>query len=106
MKKRAKPGTGGKGKYYRIVLRSKNQFSSFRVHDVGAKGGVQRLAGKRANGSWDTQAWLIPKSSVHVSNGVLVGNNIKVKNILSKLGSKARKVKADIFKAKPRVKKR
>lgn len=99
---RAKPGTRGKGRYYRIVVRPKSSFKTFRVQDVGEAGGAERLAGKRADGSWDTQAWLIPKSQAHVSSGVLVGNTAKIKNILSKLGSKARRVKADIFSAKPR----
>lgn len=99
---RAKPGTRGKGRYYRVVVRPKSSFKSFRVQDVGGRGGVERLAGKRKDGSWDTQAWLIPKSHAHVSSGVLVGNTAKVKNILSKLSSKARRVKADVFHAKPR----
>ena len=99
---RAKPGTRGRGKFYRIVVRPKSEFASFRVQDVGGIGGAERLAGKRRNGTWDTQAWFIPKNQAHVSGGTLVGNNSKIKNILSKLGSKPRKVKADIFRAKPR----
>ena len=101
-KRRAKPGTRGKGRYYRIVIRPKSSFKSFRVQDVGGRGGVERLAGKRRNGSWDTQAWLIPKSQAHVSSGFLVGNTSKVRGVLSKLGSKPRRVKADVFRAKPR----
>ncbi|MEK6847845.1 MAG: hypothetical protein AABX50_01835 [Nanoarchaeota archaeon] len=99
---RAKPGTRGKGRYYRVIVRPKTEFSSFRVQDVGGIGGVERLAGKRKNNTWDTQAWLIPKNQAHVSSGVLIGNTAKVKNVLSKLGSKARRVKADVFRAKPR----
>ena len=101
-KRRAKPGTRGKGRYYRVVVRPKSSFKSFRVQDVGGHGGAERLAGKRANGSWDTQAWLIPKSQAHVSSGTLVGKTAKIKGILSKLGSKPRRVKADVFRAKPR----
>ena len=103
-KRRAKPGTRGKGRYYRVVLRPKSGFSSFRVQDVGGRGGAERLAGKRANGTWDTQAWLIPKSQAHVSGGKLAGNTAKIKSILSKLGSSPRRVKADVFRAKPRKK--
>jgi hypothetical protein len=98
---RARPGTKGKGRYYRVVVRPKSSFKSFRVQAVGS-GGTERLAGKRKDGSWDTQAWLIPKSHAHVSSGVLVGNNSKVKNILSKLGSKPKRTTADVFHAKPR----
>ena len=99
---RKKPGTGGKGKYYRVVVRSKTQFSTFRLHDVGRKGHIQRLAGKRRGGGWDTQAWLIAKTDAHYSGGRLVGDTAAAKKLLAKLGTKPRKVKADISRAKPR----
>jgi hypothetical protein len=69
---RAKPGTKGEGDYYRIVVRPKEDFVTFRYHDVGKPGHVQRLAGKRASGSWADQAWLISKENAHVENGKLV----------------------------------
>lgn len=56
---RAKPGTTGEGEYYRVVVRPKEEFVTFRTHDVGRPGGIERLAGKRSSGSWDDQAWLI-----------------------------------------------
>ena len=31
---RKKPGTGGKGRFYRIVVRPKSKFSSFRNQDI------------------------------------------------------------------------
>lgn len=71
---RAKPGTKGEGKYYRIVVRPKEEFVTFRYHDVGRPGHIQRLAGKRSSGSWDDQAWLINKEDAHVKNGELVLN--------------------------------
>jgi len=48
---RAKPGTKGKGKYFRIIVRPKEDFITFRYHDIGRPGHLQRLAGKRASGS-------------------------------------------------------
>src|SRR5512135_3777432 len=69
---RAKPGTKGEGDYYRIVVRPKEEFSTFRYHDIGQKGHLQRLAGKRSSGSWDTQAWLISKEDAHLSGDTLV----------------------------------
>jgi len=98
---RKKPGTGGKGNYYRVVVRPKSEFKTFRIQVVGTEG-TERLAGKRKGGGWDTQAWLIPKSHAHVLGRTLVGDTSKIKNILSKLGSKPRRLKKDIFKAKPR----
>ncbi len=101
-KTRAKPGTKGEGKYYRVVVRPKSQFSTFRSHDVGRKGHIIRLAGKRKNGSWDTQAWLIAKTDAHYSGGKLVGDTASARKVLANLRTKPRKVKADISKAKSR----
>ena len=99
---RKKPGTGGKGKYYRIVVRPKDEFTSFRAHDVGRKGHIIRLAGRRRNGNWDTQAWLIAKTDARMGGGKLIGKTTDAKKILAKLRTKPRKVKGSIFKAKGR----
>ena len=99
---RKKPGTGKGGKYYRIVVRPRSEFTSFRVHDVGKKGHVIRLAGRRRNKSWDTHAWLIAKSDARKVGGKLVGKTSEAKKLLSKLGSKPKKVKGNIMIAKPR----
>ncbi len=101
-RERKKPGTTGKGKYYRVVVRPKSQFTSFRMHDVGRKGHIIRLAGRRRNGSWDTQAWLIAKTDAHYSGGKLVGKTASAKKVLARLRTKPRRVKADISKAKSR----
>src|SRR3989344_6584940 len=69
---RKKPGTTGKGKFYRIEVRPKSEFTSFRVQDVGEKGGLERLAGRRSSGSWDTATWLVEKKDAHVKNGHLI----------------------------------
>jgi hypothetical protein len=99
---RAKPGTKGSGNYYRVVVRPKSEFVSFRNHDVGKKGHLQRLAGKRASGSWATQAWLIAKTDAKVSGNTLVGTTSDAKKVLKMLTRKPKKVKGDIFEAGPR----
>jgi len=99
---RKKSGTTGKGKFYRIVVRPKSEFSSFRNQDVGKKGHVQRLAGRRKSGSWATQAWLIAKTDAKVSGRTLAGKTKHAKQVISKLKRKPVKVKGDIFQAGPR----
>ncbi len=99
---RAKPGTKGAGKYYRIILRPKSEFTSFRNHDVGKKGHLQRIAGKRRSGSWATHAWLIAKSDAEVKNGLLVGKTKDAKDLLAKLRTRPKRVRKDIFEAKDR----
>ena len=39
-KRRAKPGSRGKGRFFHIQIRPKSQFTRFRVQDVGTRGGV------------------------------------------------------------------
>ena len=100
---RARPGEVGAGEYFRIVVRSKDEFVTFRYHDVGENDGdLQRLAGKRRSGSWDTQAWLISKKSAHVSGDKLIPDSADAKNLLRELGSEPAHIKGDIFKAKDR----
>ena len=99
-KKRAKPGTKGEGEYFRIVVRSKEQFTTFRYHDVGEKGHILRLAGKRSSGSWDTQVWLISKNDAHIEGDTLVADTDDARSVIEALGSKPKHDKGDIFEAK------
>ena len=101
-KKRAKPGTKGEGEYFRIAVRSKEQFTMFRYHDVGEKGHILRLAGKRSSGSWDTQVWLISKDDAHIEGDTLVADTDDARSLIEALGSKPKHVKGDVFEAKDR----
>ena len=50
-RRRAKPGTTGRGNYFHIEVRPRGEFQTFRTQDVGKPGGIQRVAGKRGSGS-------------------------------------------------------
>lgn len=99
---RTKPGSTGQGNFYHIEVRPKTDFRSFRTQDVGRKGGIERVAGKRGSGSWDTQKWLIGKELAHVENGRLVPDSDHARKVLAELGSKPVHVGGDRFKATPR----
>jgi hypothetical protein len=101
-RRQAKPGTKGEGGYFRIVVRTKDEFTTFRYQDVGEKGHILRLAGKRSSGSWDTQAWLIGKNDAHIKGDTLVADTNDAKRVIKALGSKPTHVKGDVFKAKDR----
>lgn len=101
-RKRAKPGSSDSGDYYRVVLRDSNQFISFRNQDVGKPGGLQRVAGRRRSGSWDTQAWLVSKEDAHISGIQLIPDSQDAKNLFNTLGSKPIHERGDIFRAKDR----
>jgi hypothetical protein len=99
---RKKPGTKGEGEFYRIQVRPKEEFVTFRTQDVGSPGHVERLAGKRESGSWDTQAWLISKQDAHMEGDKLVPDTADARDLLAKLGSEPKHVKGDVFEAKDR----
>lgn len=101
-RKRAKPGTKGEGDYFRIVVRPKEEFASFRYQDVGEKGHILRLAGKRSSGSWDTQVWLVSKEDAHVEGEKLVPDTQDARKLIETLGTAPRHVNGDIFEAKDR----
>jgi hypothetical protein len=101
-RKRAKPGTTGEGDYFRIIVRPKDEFGTFRYQDVGEKGHIQRLAGLRESGSWDTHAWLISKKDAHLEGDILIPDTEDARSLIEGLGSKPKRVKEDLFEAKDR----
>jgi hypothetical protein len=99
---RKKPGTGGEGNYFHVEVRRSDDFVTFRTQDVGEPGHIQRVAGKRGSGSWDTVKWLISKDDAHVDHEKLVPDSSEAKKVLSELGAQPVHVRGDIFEAKPR----
>jgi len=102
--RRAKPGASGRGDFFHIQVRPKGEFVTFRNQDVGARGGIERVAGQRANGSWDTQKWLVGKSEAHRVGKQLVADSLAAEKVLGQLGSVPRHLGGDRFIAKPRRK--
>ena len=99
---RKRPGTVGAGKYFHVAVRPKSEFVTFRTQDVGEPGHIQRVAGKRSSGSWDTVKWLISKDDAHMEKGRLVPDTADARKTLDRLGATPMHVKGDTFKAKPR----
>jgi hypothetical protein len=102
--RRAKPGARASGIYFHIQVRPRTQFITFRNQDVGARGGIERVAGRRANGSWDTQKWLIGKTEAHRIGKRLEPDTAAARKVLAQLGSKPRHLGGDRFIARPRRK--
>jgi len=99
---RKKPGSTGKGGYYHIEVRPKGEFVTFRNQDVGKRGHIQRVAGKRSSGSWATVKWLVAKEDAHIKDGGLIPDTRDARQVLEGLGSKPAHVRGDRFEAKPR----
>jgi hypothetical protein len=101
-RKRDKPGTTGHGEFFHIEVRPREEFKTFRTQDVGERGGIERVAGKRGSGSWDTQKWLISKQHAHLEHGRLVADTEDAREVLDELGSSPHHVGGDRFEAGPR----
>ena len=99
---RTQPGARGGGRFFRIEVASGRRFIAFRNHDVGKKGGIERIAGQRPDGTWDTAGWLISKDLAHVEHGRLVPDAADARKLLSALGATPRRVVGDRFQAKDR----
>ncbi len=95
-RRRARPGTKGEGDYYRVVVRPKSRFVTFRTQDVGQPGHLQRLAGQRPTGTWADQAWLISKQDAQIRNDHLVPTSPAARHILAVIGP-VKRVRGDIF---------
>ena len=101
-RRRAKPGARGGGSFFHIQVRPRSEFVTFRNQDLGGHGGIERVAGRRADGSWDTQKWLIGKSEAHIDGHKLVADSLAAEKVLGQLGSVPRHLEGDRFVAKPR----
>jgi hypothetical protein len=101
-RQRQKPGATGQGEYYHVEVRSKDEFTTFRTQDVGRRGSIERVAGRRGSGSWDDQKWLIGKDQAHIEQNKLVPDTEDARKVLERLGSEPQRVRGDRFKAKPR----
>ncbi len=98
---RAAPGMRSSGDFYHVEVRPKREFRVFRTHDVGREGGIERVDGRRADGSWATQKWLIGREHAHVEDGCLVADTTAARKVLDALNTIPRRVRGDRFKAGP-----
>ena len=100
--RRAKPGAKGGGRFFHVEVRPSKEFVAFRVQALGS--GLERVAGRRADGSWDTATWLIGKDHAHIEGGRLVADSVTGEKLLNSLGAAPVQISGDRFKAKPRRK--
>ena len=83
--------------FFHIEVQPKEAFVEFKTQDIGGEGGIERVTGKRAGGSWSTQEWLIAKDQAHVERGMLIGDTVDARRVLAMLGAEPRHIKADRF---------
>jgi hypothetical protein len=83
--------------FFHIEVQPKEAFVEFKTQDIGSEGGIERVAGKRADGAWSTQEWLIAKDQAHVERGTLIGDTVDARRVLTMLGTEPRHIKADRF---------
>jgi len=97
-RRRAKPGAKGGGRFFHVEVRPSNEFVAFRVQPFGS--GFERVAGRRADGSWATATWLIGKDHAHLANGRLITDSDAADRLLARLGSAPVHIAGDRFRAK------
>ncbi len=101
--RRARPGAKGGGRFFHIEVRPAKEVVAFRVQVLGKPDGIERVAGRYADGSWDTAKGLLAKTHAHVEDGRLVPDSDAARNMFDKsLGSTPVQIVGDRFKAKPR----
>ena len=98
---RRPPGSGGSGEYYHVEVRPGDDFVSFRTQDVGRRGHIQRVAGKRSSGYWSTVVWLIGKEDAHIQDEKLIPDTKAAKEVIDQLGSQPVRMVGDRFRARP-----
>ena len=86
--------------FYYIEIRAKAPYKTFRVFAVGDKSGIERVAGQRADGSWETVKWLVSKELAHVENGKLVAESPEAIELFDKFYSAPEQIEGNLFKAK------
>jgi hypothetical protein len=99
---RKAPGSTGAGKYYHIEVRPDEDFVTFRTQDVGRKGHIQRVAGRRSSGSWATVKWLVGKQDAHREGRRLVPDTKAARDLFDELGSRPVHKSGDRFTASDR----
>lgn len=90
----------GTARYYRVVLRSKEGFTLFRIQDVGRKGHVQRVAGKQPNGKWETQSWLVSKEDAHTAGRYLIADSTSAQELFATFAHTPINIEGDVFETK------
>ncbi len=78
--------------------------SSSAIRTSAAAAASSASPDRRANGSWDTQKWLIGKSEAHRAGKKLAPDTAAARKVLKQLGSTPRHLGGDRFIAKPRRK--
>ncbi len=96
-----KPGSSGEGNYFHVGMQPSSGFETFRTQDVGEPGHIQRVAGKRSDGTWETVKWLIGKEDAHIEDDELIPDSDEAEKLLDGLGAEPIHIEGDIFEAKP-----
>lgn len=99
---RKAPGSSGRGEYYHVEVRPGEEFVNFQTQDVGRRGHIQRVAGKRSSGYWTTVKWLIGKEDAHIQDEKLVPDSKAAKDVIKQLGSEPIRLIGDRFRARPK----
>ncbi len=97
MAKRKAPGETGQGRFFHISILPKRRFFKFRTHDVGKKGGIERVAGHSRKTGWKTQKWIVDKDMAIERGGYLLPVSIFSVELFKTFPKRPKRVKGDIY---------
>jgi hypothetical protein len=87
------------GSFFRITVRPKEQYVSFRNYNVDGSSGLIRVAGRKRSGTWDTHAWLLSKDSAHQEDDYLLAETEEARNLFSGFSDYPTRVAGDEYEA-------
>lgn len=90
----------GSGDFFYIEVKSPKEYKTFRTQEVDETVGIERVAGQREDGYWETVKWLVSKQIAHVENGRLVADRPEAKELFDKLEAAPKHIEGSRFEAK------
>ncbi len=96
-------GAKHQGEFYYIEVRPKEEYKAFRTRAENEKNGIERVAGQRADGTWDTVKWLVSTALAHIENGRLVADHADAQELLDKLDAEPQHLEGNRFVAQDRT---
>lgn len=93
-------GAKNQCEFYYIEVKPKEEYKTFRTQDVGKPDRIERVAGQRADGVWETVKWLVNKRLAHIENGTLVADERDAQELFDNFDAAPRHIEGNRFEAK------
>lgn len=86
------------GEYFRIIVRPRKKFLTFKSEPISSDGMLQQIHGQLPDKRWSTYAWLVNKQGAKAQEKTLVATTTSVTHLFRALNKKIIHVKDDTYK--------